>query len=194
MPLNCVSAGHRLRTMGIFIGSDTEAHASCMYVHKCVCHACLRQQVRCNGILTRPWKANTVHYLVQFSLVHPFHALRPVLGCGQARHPFLDELVQDALLRTPLPLLANLALPPGVGDKRVLREALRSLHLPRAAARPKRVRLHGHVSALHPLCLCLPKRPERCRNPESRPVWSSKLCHHVNPGPLLADPIAECAM
>ena len=56
----------------------------------------------------------------------------------QARHPFLDERVQLALLETPLPLLADLALPPGVGDKRLLRCVLRTLGLPRAAARPKR--------------------------------------------------------
>lgn len=62
-------------------------------------------------------------------------------ACGrraQARHPFLDEAVQAALLGTPLPLLADLALPPGAGDKRLLRAILRALGLPRAAGRPKR--------------------------------------------------------
>jgi len=62
-------------------------------------------------------------------------------ACGrraQARHPFLDEAVQAALLGTPLPLLADLALPPGAGDKRLLRAMLRALGLPRAAGRPKR--------------------------------------------------------
>ena len=61
-----------------------------------------------------------------------------MLACMQARHPFLDEGLQLALLETPLPLLADLALPPGVGDKRLLRLVLRALGLPRAAARPKR--------------------------------------------------------
>ncbi|KAK9835136.1 hypothetical protein WJX81_000522 [Elliptochloris bilobata] len=56
----------------------------------------------------------------------------------EARHPFLDERLQLALLETPLALLADLALPPGTGDKRLLRETLRALGLPRTAARPKR--------------------------------------------------------
>jgi hypothetical protein len=38
----------------------------------------------------------------------------------------------------PLHLVADLSLPPGVGDKAVLRTALRLLGLPQAAARVKR--------------------------------------------------------
>jgi asparagine synthetase B (glutamine-hydrolysing) len=42
----------------------------------------------------------------------------------EARHPFLDEAFVGALLSLPLPLVADLALPPGTGDKMVLRSAL----------------------------------------------------------------------
>lgn len=56
----------------------------------------------------------------------------------EARHPFLDETVIDSVLQIPLPLVADLRLPPGIGDKIILREALRSLGLSRAAARVKR--------------------------------------------------------
>jgi hypothetical protein len=50
----------------------------------------------------------------------------------------LDEKVVHAVLQLPLPLLADLTQAPGYGDKRVLREALRLLGLPRAATRVKR--------------------------------------------------------
>ena len=43
-----------------------------------------------------------------------------------------------AVLAAPLPHVADLRLPPGAGDKRLLRACLRRLGLPRAAARPKR--------------------------------------------------------
>ena len=43
----------------------------------------------------------------------------------EARHPFLDEDLIEALLSIPLPLIADLALPPGTGDKQLLRMALR---------------------------------------------------------------------
>ncbi|CAL5219898.1 g1823 [Coccomyxa viridis] len=56
----------------------------------------------------------------------------------EARHPFLDEGFIETLLGIPLPLIADLALPPGTGDKQLLRMALRRLGLPRAAARVKR--------------------------------------------------------
>ncbi|GBF97063.1 hypothetical protein Rsub_09536 [Raphidocelis subcapitata] len=56
----------------------------------------------------------------------------------EARAPFLDEGVVAALLGVPLSLLLDARLPLGRGDKMVLREALRSLGLPRAAAREKR--------------------------------------------------------
>ncbi|KAL4436929.1 hypothetical protein ABPG75_004068 [Micractinium tetrahymenae] len=56
----------------------------------------------------------------------------------EARHPFLDEGVVAAALAAPLHHLADLRLPPGEGDKRLLRACLRRLGLPRAAARAKR--------------------------------------------------------
>lgn len=56
----------------------------------------------------------------------------------EARHPYLDEAYVGAVLAVPLALAADLRLPPGEGDKRLLRGALRALGLPRAAARVKR--------------------------------------------------------
>ncbi len=57
----------------------------------------------------------------------------------EARHPFLDERFVALLLdEVPLHETADLHLPPGVGDKRVLRAALAHLGLPVAAARIKR--------------------------------------------------------
>jgi asparagine synthetase B (glutamine-hydrolysing) len=56
----------------------------------------------------------------------------------EARHPYLDEGVIAAALRHPLSALIDFGLPPGEGDKKVLRECLRELGLPRAASRVKR--------------------------------------------------------
>ena len=56
----------------------------------------------------------------------------------EARHPFLDEAVVLEALRHPLPALADLRLPLGVGEKCVLRACLRRLGMPRAAGREKR--------------------------------------------------------
>ena len=42
----------------------------------------------------------------------------------EARHPFLDEQFIETLLGMPLPLIADLRLPPGTGDKQLLRMAL----------------------------------------------------------------------
>jgi len=67
----------------------------------------------------------------------------------EPRHPFLDEGFMDAVLSTPLGLLTDPRRPPRrpggapeggppPGDKRILREALRLLGLPAAAAREKR--------------------------------------------------------
>jgi asparagine synthetase B (glutamine-hydrolysing) len=72
----------------------------------------------------------------------------------EARHPFLDEAVVAAALAAPLGELADLALPPGVGDKRALRAALAAAGLPRAAARVKRAiqfgtRLAALTNAAH---------------------------------------------
>ena len=47
----------------------------------------------------------------------------------EVRAPFLDEAVSALLRRLPLPYLCDLRLPPGVGDKRLLRVAARMLGL-----------------------------------------------------------------
>lgn len=51
----------------------------------------------------------------------------------EARHPFLDEHLVACLIKTPLAAVTDLRLPPGTGDKRILRAALRFLGLPRAS-------------------------------------------------------------
>jgi asparagine synthetase B (glutamine-hydrolysing) len=56
----------------------------------------------------------------------------------EARHPFLDEDLVAWLAQTPLEVLADLQLPPGEGDKRLLRDAARVLGMPEAASRVKR--------------------------------------------------------
>ncbi|CAI5475539.1 unnamed protein product [Closterium sp. Yama58-4] len=56
----------------------------------------------------------------------------------EPRFPFLDEGVMSALLALPLPLITHLHLPPGTGDKLILRQIARKLGLPGAAALPKR--------------------------------------------------------
>ena len=56
----------------------------------------------------------------------------------EARHPFLDEGVMELLLGLPLHCIADLRQAPGLGDKRVLRQALVKLGLPEAACRVKR--------------------------------------------------------
>lgn len=58
--------------------------------------------------------------------------------CREARHPFLDEAYISTVLKLPLWLVADLRQPPGVGDKRLLRAALKKLGLPQAAVRVKR--------------------------------------------------------
>ncbi|KAG2486956.1 hypothetical protein HYH03_014453 [Edaphochlamys debaryana] len=56
----------------------------------------------------------------------------------EARHPFLDEAVMGLVRGLPLECVADLTLPPGTGDKALLRSALALLGLPEAAARVKR--------------------------------------------------------
>ena len=56
----------------------------------------------------------------------------------EARQPFLDEAFMTAVLDLPLPLVADMGLPAGTGDKQLLRECLRLLGCTRAAARVKR--------------------------------------------------------
>lgn len=56
----------------------------------------------------------------------------------EVRTPFLDEGVVELLRALPLPLLCDLRLPPGVGDKRLLRVAGRMLGLGRSATLVKR--------------------------------------------------------
>ncbi|KAJ9563857.1 hypothetical protein OSB04_009017 [Centaurea solstitialis] len=56
----------------------------------------------------------------------------------EARFPFLDEDVIRLLLDIPLWEIADLRQPSGVGDKKILREVARMLHLHEAAILPKR--------------------------------------------------------
>ncbi|XP_023767251.1 uncharacterized protein LOC111915848 [Lactuca sativa] len=56
----------------------------------------------------------------------------------EARFPFLDENVIRMLLEIPLWEIADLRQPSGVGDKKILREVARMLHLNTAAVLPKR--------------------------------------------------------
>eukprot|EP00897_Mesotaenium_endlicherianum_P005281 jgi/Mesen1/4781/ME000242S03956 len=64
---------------------------------------------------------------------------RCLSDCGkEARFPFLDEDVMELLLDLPLPIITDLSLPPGVGDKRILREVARMLGIRGAAALAKR--------------------------------------------------------
>lgn len=56
----------------------------------------------------------------------------------EARFPFLDESVVSYLATLPLSLLADLSLPPGEGDKMLLREVAASLGLHGASCEVKR--------------------------------------------------------
>lgn len=56
----------------------------------------------------------------------------------EARHPFLDEAFMDELISLPLHVIADLRMPRGVGDKRIIREMAVLLGLPDAARRVKR--------------------------------------------------------
>ncbi|XP_078436078.1 asparagine synthase family protein [Wolffia australiana] len=56
----------------------------------------------------------------------------------EARYPFLDEDVVNALLEIPLRDIADLNLPAGLGDKKILRDLARLLGLEGAAILPKR--------------------------------------------------------
>lgn len=47
----------------------------------------------------------------------------------EARHPFLDEEVVSFLQRVPLNAICNLSLPPGIGDKMLLRQAAGTIYL-----------------------------------------------------------------
>ncbi len=57
---------------------------------------------------------------------------------GQARFPFLDERVVSFLAALPLSALADLSLPPGRGDKLLLRKVGEAVGLCGAAAEVKR--------------------------------------------------------
>jgi len=56
----------------------------------------------------------------------------------EARHPYLDEAVMRYLAELPLPLICDLALGLGGGDKLILREAGRMLGLTRSTRLQKR--------------------------------------------------------
>lgn len=55
------------------------------------------------------------------------------LARREGRHPFLDESFVQHVLQLPLWCVADLRLPPGEGDKLLLRSMLRVLGLPRCA-------------------------------------------------------------
>lgn len=79
---------------------------------------------------------------------------RLVSDCGrEARFPFLDEDVMACLAQLPLEAVADLSLPAGEGDKRVLRQAARAVGLPDAARRVKRAIQFGcgvsHAADVH---------------------------------------------
>jgi len=61
----------------------------------------------------------------------------------EARLPFMDERVLEFALRTPLESLMDFSLPAGEGDKRIVRDCLRSLGLERASRRVKRAMQFG---------------------------------------------------
>lgn len=61
----------------------------------------------------------------------------------EARHPFLAEEVVAVALEHSMIELMDFSLPPGHGDKQILRECLRHLGLPRASERVKRALQFG---------------------------------------------------
>lgn len=93
-----------------------------------------------------------------------------------------------AALAAPLHHLADLRLPPGLGDKRVLRACLLRLGLPRAAARAKRaIQVGGWVAlgierAGVLLLGCWTQRERRCplTRPPVRPQFGTRLAAKTN--------------
>ncbi len=64
---------------------------------------------------------------------------RLVSDCGrEARFPFLDETVMACMASIPITVLADMALPPGAGDKSALRAISRTLGLYVTSGRVKR--------------------------------------------------------
>ena len=61
----------------------------------------------------------------------------------ESRLPFMDERVLEFALRSSLGSLMDFSLPAGEGDKRILRDCLRSLGLERASRRVKRAMQFG---------------------------------------------------
>jgi hypothetical protein len=61
----------------------------------------------------------------------------------EARHPFLDEELSEFLHSLPLNEICDLALPPGLGDKKVLRAAAAAIGLHRTATLVKRAMQFG---------------------------------------------------
>ncbi|KAL1519079.1 hypothetical protein AB1Y20_003346 [Prymnesium parvum] len=70
----------------------------------------------------------------------------------EARHPFLDEEVMAFIRRTPLPLLCNLDLGFGEGDKQILRRAARLLGLSYSSYLQKRAIQFGTRIANKNVC------------------------------------------
>ena len=70
----------------------------------------------------------------------------------EARHPYLDETVMEVLATTPLPLICDLRLPPGSGDKLILRRLARLLGLTQCTALQKRAIQFGTRIANKNVC------------------------------------------
>ena len=65
----------------------------------------------------------------------------------EVRYPYLDEDVMELLGSVPLWHLADLRLPDGVGDKRIIRSVCRRIGLLEAAGLPKRAIQFGSRSS-----------------------------------------------
>ena len=70
----------------------------------------------------------------------------------EARHPYLDETVMEVLATTPLLLICDLRLPPGSGDKLILRRLARLLGLTQCTALQKRAIQFGTRIANKNVC------------------------------------------
>eukprot|EP00899_Mesostigma_viride_P019034 jgi/Mesvir1/27131/Mv25132-RA.2 len=73
----------------------------------------------------------------------------------EARFPFLAEPVMSAFLDLPLWVIADPRLPPGHGEKRIIRQIAKRLGLSNAATLPKRaIQVRACVSACTACCGC----------------------------------------
>ena len=67
----------------------------------------------------------------------------------EARFPYLDEDFMLSILKTPVHEIAELTLPPGIGDKKCLRELALHLGLSTAARRIKKAIQFGSKASLY---------------------------------------------